>query len=75
MHPDFAVILAGGKGQRLGAHKSNHAKPMVKIAGRPFLDHLIDFLIHKGCKKILILAGFRALPILYYYQKKKSGSL
>ncbi len=40
-----AVILAGGKGTRLGAITQTIPKPMLPIAGdRPFLDYLLEMI-------------------------------
>ncbi len=35
-----AVVLAGGKGTRLGAITQNVPKPMLPVGDRPFLDFL-----------------------------------
>jgi dTDP-glucose pyrophosphorylase len=36
------VIMAGGKGMRLMPHTQNCPKPMVLVAGKPILEHLIE---------------------------------
>jgi dTDP-glucose pyrophosphorylase len=36
------IIMAGGKGTRLRPHTENCPKPLVKIAGKPMLEHIID---------------------------------
>jgi glucose-1-phosphate cytidylyltransferase len=40
-----AVILAGGKGTRLGQYTSKVPKPMVKIGRFPILHHIIDIFL------------------------------
>lgn len=36
------VIMAGGKGTRLMPHTENCPKPLVPLAGKPMLEHIID---------------------------------
>jgi dTDP-glucose pyrophosphorylase len=40
--PNTMVIMAGGKGTRLRPHTENCPKPMVPVAGKPMLEHIID---------------------------------
>ena len=40
--PNLMVIMAGGKGVRLMPHTQNCPKPMVPIAGKPMLEHIIE---------------------------------
>jgi D-glycero-D-manno-heptose 1,7-bisphosphate phosphatase len=53
-----AVILAGGRGERLKPITDTIPKPMVEIVGRPFLEHLVELLKQNGIKKIVILTGY-----------------
>lgn len=36
------VIMAGGFGQRMRPHTENCPKPMLKVAGKPILQHIIE---------------------------------
>ena len=56
--PAQAVILAGGRGTRLGALTTDRPKPMVEIHGKPFLAYQIEQLRDQGFKKILLLLGY-----------------
>ncbi len=40
--PNTMVIMAGGKGTRLMPHTENCPKPLVPLAGKPMLEHIID---------------------------------
>lgn len=66
-----AVILAGGRGQRLKPLTDNIPKPMAPINGKPFLDYLINSFIKVGIKKILILVGYKSEIIIDYYKNIK----
>ena len=39
--PNWAVILAGGKGMRLRPTTEHLPKPMIRVAGRPILERLV----------------------------------
>jgi dTDP-glucose pyrophosphorylase len=39
---NLMVIMAGGKGTRLRPHTENCPKPMLHVAGRPMLEHIIE---------------------------------
>lgn len=38
----YAMVLAAGKGRRLGAIGERTPKPLVRVAGKPLLDHVLD---------------------------------
>ncbi len=54
------AILAGGAGTRLGDLTRETPKPMLPVAGRPFLEHLIAKAARHGFDRILLLAGHHA---------------
>ena len=39
---NLMVIMAGGKGTRLLPHTENCPKPLLSIAGKPMMEHIID---------------------------------
>lgn len=51
------AILCGGRGTRLGALTANTPKSLVKVAGRPFLEHQLDLLKRQGVKYVTLLVG------------------
>jgi D-glycero-D-manno-heptose 1,7-bisphosphate phosphatase len=52
-----AVILVGGLGTRLGELTSQTPKPLLPVAGRPFLEHLIQEVSRYGFERVTLLAG------------------
>ena len=54
------VILVGGLGTRLGGLTAARPKPMLDVAGRPFLERLIDNAARFGADRFLLLAGYLA---------------
>ena len=54
----LALVLAGGEGRRLLPLTQEIPKPMVPVAGRPFLERQIDYLAGQGFRRFLILSGY-----------------
>lgn len=54
-----AVILAGGLGTRLRSTVPDVPKPLAPIAGRPFLEYLLDYWIEQGITKFILAVGYR----------------
>jgi NDP-sugar pyrophosphorylase family protein len=57
---DSAIILVGGRGTRLGALTEQTPKPLLRVAGRPFLFHVLDYLIRHQIQKVILATGYLA---------------
>jgi NDP-sugar pyrophosphorylase family protein len=55
--PRLAVILAGGMATRLGALAKDTPKPLLDVAGRPFIAHIIAHCRRHGLREFIVLAG------------------
>lgn len=55
-----AVILCGGIGSRLGELTKSTPKPLLPVAGRPFLSFLLDRLREEQLDRFLLLAAFES---------------
>jgi NDP-sugar pyrophosphorylase family protein len=55
----YALILAGGQGERLRPLTDTIPKPMVQVAGKPILVHQIGGLKQAGVTDVVFLAGYR----------------
>lgn len=64
-----AVILAGGKGSRLGLLTKNTPKPLLKINNKKFLDYLLFDVSRYGFKKIIIVAGYKGFKFNKYHNQ------
>ncbi len=57
MREPLAIILAAGKGKRMG---SDLPKVLVPVGGRPMIRYVIDAVHGAGVKRILVVVGYRA---------------
>ncbi len=55
-----AVILAAGRGSRLGALSDETPKCLLPIAGKPLLEHHLDALASAGIDNVTVVVGFEA---------------
>ena len=52
------VILAGGRGTRLGPLTQDLPKALVDVAGRPFLEYQLELLRISGLSEIVLCVGY-----------------
>ncbi|WP_269715450.1 sugar phosphate nucleotidyltransferase [Caulobacter sp. NIBR2454] len=64
------VILAGGRGTRLGSLTDALPKPLQPVAGRPFMAHLFAKAANSGFTELVLLAGYRAEAIEAFAQEE-----
>ncbi|MDP2902565.1 MAG: nucleotidyltransferase family protein [Methylovulum sp.] len=82
-----AIILAGGLGTRLYPLTLTVPKPMVPVAGQPFLEYLLRRLQGHGFNRVVLSVGYlgeqieayfgrqwRGLELLYTYEKSPLGT-
>jgi D-glycero-alpha-D-manno-heptose 1-phosphate guanylyltransferase len=82
-----AVVLCGGFGTRLGELTRNTPKPMLSVAGRPFVAHVLDQLHAASVERIILAVGFewqqlqayagddwRGIPIRYSVESAPLGT-
>ncbi len=62
-----AVILAAGKGTRMRNLTNEVPKPMLKVQGKPILEHIIGAILAAEIREIFIVTGFRAETIETYF--------
>lgn len=55
-----ALVMAGGFGSRLGERTRETPKPLLQVAGRPILDHVLSRLEDGGIRQIFISAHYLA---------------
>ena len=64
------ILLAGGFGTRLSEHTKTIPKPMINIAGKPMLLHIMKLYAKYGYKNFYIALGYKGEVIKKFFNKK-----
>ncbi len=70
-----AVILAAGKGTRMRELTNEVPKPMLKVQGKPILEHIVEGLAASGVREFFIVTGFKAETIESFFSDGSSRGL
>lgn len=62
-----AIITAGGKGERLKPLTDNLPKPMIEVAGKPIIEHIINLFNKNGISDFIITLCFLPEKITDYF--------
>lgn len=68
-----AIILAGGLGTRLRSVVSDVPKCMADVAGRPFLEYILEDLLQEGCSHAVLAVGYKHEIIKSYFGASYKG--
>jgi NDP-sugar pyrophosphorylase family protein len=64
-----AVILAAGRGTRMGSMTEEIPKPMLPVRGRPLLERILEHLREAGIPQFLIVVGFQGDIVMRQFEK------
>lgn len=87
--PVEAVIMAGGKGERLMPLTKHLPKPLLKIGDKPIIEHNVDRLVRYGVKNVHISVNYlgemiekhfgdgngKNIRVKYIWEKKPLGTI
>ena len=62
-HNNIVVIMAGGKGSRLGALTSNTPKPLLEVDGKPIAQHIVEKLREDGFTRLYLAIHYLGAQI------------
>ena len=62
-----AVILAAGKGTRMGTLTEELPKPMLPVQGIPILEHIITGIAAQGVSEFCVIVGWKAEVIQKHF--------
>src|SRR4051794_36954029 len=57
---DTAVVLCGGRGNRLPASPPDLPKPLVEVGGLPIVWHVASIFAAQGVRRVLLLTGHKS---------------
>jgi len=69
------IILCGGYGTRLSEETVIKPKPMVKIGGKPILEHIMNIYKYYGYNQFVLALGYKSEYIKKFYKNKKNIEL
>ena len=65
-----AIILAGGLGTRLRSAVPDLPKCMAPVAGKPFLEHVIDYFRQQGIDAFIFAVGYKSEIIIDFLNQR-----
>lgn len=71
--PIDAVLMAGGKGERLRPLTEKTPKPLLPVGDKCIIDHNVDRLISYGVKHISVTVNYLKEQIEDHYSKPRNG--
>lgn len=86
MVPERGVILAAGRGERLGSLTVANPKPMLDVGGAPLIDHIVAGIAAGGVRSLVVVTGYLAtdieqhlaakspLPVVFIRQDEQDGT-
>ena len=73
--PVQAIIMAGGRGERLKPLTDHTPKPMLVVGNKPIIEHNIDRLIKAGVKKIAISISYLGEVLVNHFGNGESKKI
>lgn len=71
--PIDAVLMAGGKGERLRPLTEKTPKPLLPVGGKCIIDHNVDRLISYGVKHVSVTVNYLREQIEEHYKNPREG--
>ena len=72
---DTAMVLAAGMGKRMRPLTATQPKPMVRVAGKPLIDHTLDRLAAAGIARAVVNVHYLAEHVEAHVKNRKSPEI
>lgn len=66
-----AIMLAAGKGSRLGKYTKNNTKCMLNVHGKTLLERAVDSLLEADIRDFIIVLGYKGENVKEYIEEKE----
>ncbi|KAA0913252.1 nucleotidyltransferase family protein [Aquicoccus porphyridii] len=63
-HPDAIMLFAAGFGTRMGALTAERPKPMIRVSGRPLIDHALSLVAPMNLARVVANLHYRPEPLI-----------
>ncbi|HZD25431.1 MAG TPA: nucleotidyltransferase family protein [Alphaproteobacteria bacterium] len=73
--PETAMILAAGRGTRMGPLTQDRPKPLLSLGGRALVDYVIDRLLAAGVRRIVVNLHHHADLLQAHLQRRDDVEL
>lgn len=71
--PKTAMVMAAGLGKRMRPLTATRPKPLIEVAGRPLLDHVLERLKTAGVEKVVVNVHYLPDALEAHLSKKANG--
>lgn len=68
---DTAMVMAAGLGKRMRPLTATQPKPMVRVAGKPLIDHALDRLAEAGVARAVVNVHYLPEPLEAHLKRRK----
>lgn len=75
VHPTRAMVLAAGLGKRMLPLTEDIPKPLVKVAGRPLIDHVLDRLTAAGVTDVVVNLHYKGNVLRKYLDGRNTPNV
>lgn len=72
---DTAMVMAAGMGKRMRPLTASQPKPMVRVAGKPLIDHALDRLVEAGVTKAVVNVHYLADALEAHLGERKNPEI
>ncbi|HEX8768022.1 MAG TPA: sugar phosphate nucleotidyltransferase [Jatrophihabitans sp.] len=68
-----AIVLCGGKGERLRPLTASRPKPLVEVDGRPIIEHILSIFTSQGVRDFILCLGYLGPRFEEHFLNRKTS--